>query len=139
MKFPFSLPSFLPSSVLALSPRVKNALPVALVVLVVISSAISAYFYREFDQIKRNPQKVAQEEQEALVAQVSKLMVLPENEIPTIATVSDPEKLKNQPFFAHSQIGDKVLIYTNARKAILYNPESNKIIEVAPVNIGNAK
>lgn len=49
----------------------------------------------------------------------------------------DPEKLRDQPFFANAQRGDKVLIYANAKKAILYNPPSNKIIEVAPVNIGN--
>ena len=66
---------------------------------------------------------------------VSKLMVLPTDETPTMATVSDPEKLKNQAFFVNAKVGDKVLIYTKARKAILFSPSQNKIIEVSPLNV----
>ena len=51
-----------------------------------------------------------------------------------MATVSDPEKLKDQPFFAKAQKGDKVLIYSNSQKAILYSPTEDKIVEVAPIN-----
>ena len=64
------------------------------------------------------------------------MIVLPEDEIPTVATVSDPEKLKEQPFFSDAKKGDKVLIYANAKKAILYDPMANKIVTVAPINIG---
>jgi hypothetical protein len=32
-------------------------------------------------------------------------------------------------------LGDKVLIYSRAQKAILYSPSKNKIIEVAPINL----
>jgi hypothetical protein len=89
--------------------------------------------------LKQNPQAVAQKETEALVAKVGKLVVLPAGETPTIATVSDPEALKDQAFFASAVKGDKVLIYTTAKKAILYSVSMNKIIEVAPLNIGNQK
>jgi hypothetical protein len=61
-------------------------------------------------------------------------MVLPADETPTIATVSDPEKLKDQPFFANAKKGDKVLIFSNSAKAILYSPTEDKIVEVAPIN-----
>ena len=96
----------------------------------------ATYFAKQFNELKLNPQKFVQEETQKLIEQVGKLVVLPEGEQPTIATVNDPELLKNQPFFAGAKKGDKVLIYTNAKKAILYDPVNNKIIEIAPVNIG---
>ena len=113
------------------------AFSLILLALVVASGAAAAYFYNQLNALKANPQSVAQNEATELVARVSKLIVLPEGEAPTIATVQDPEVLKEQPFFANAKKGDKVLIYTNAKKAILYDPVNNKIVEVAPVNIGN--
>ena len=68
---------------------------------------------------------------------VSRLIILPTDEEPTIATVADPDRLQDQPFFDNAKTGDKLLIYTNARKAILYDPVSDKIVEVAPINIGD--
>jgi hypothetical protein len=70
-----------------------------------------------------------------IVGMVGKLMLLPPDEMPTIATVSNPEKLKDQPFFSRAQYGDKVLIYTKSAKAILWRPETGQIIEVFPINI----
>lgn len=82
-----------------------------------------------------NTQEAAAESTQ-LTEEVGKLMMLPE-ENPTVATVTDAEKLKNQPFFIRAENGDKVLIYDNAKKAILYRPSAKKIIDVAPINIGN--
>jgi len=79
-----------------------------------------------------------QAEIDALVAEVGKLIALPSDEKPTIATVTDIEKVKDQPFFQNAQNGDKVLIYTNAKKAILYRPGEKRIIEVGAVNINQA-
>ncbi len=107
---------------------------VAIVVLASLAAAF--YFHSQLNQLKTDPQKAVQEESKDLIARVGKLIVLPEGEEPTIATVTDTELLKSQPFFTNAKKGDKVLIYTNARKAILYSPENNKIVEVAPINIG---
>lgn len=103
------------------------------------ASGTAYYFYMQFAKLQKNPQQVVQDETNKLLAQVSKLMVLPEGEMPTIATVNDPERLKDQPFFAKAKKGDKVLIYANAKKAILYDPVENKIVEIAPINIGAPK
>ncbi len=84
----------------------------------------------------QNPQVTANEEVAALVAKVGKLVVLPQNEQPVVATVTDISKLKDQPAFANAQNGDKILIYTNEKKAYLYDPAKNVIVDVIPVNIG---
>jgi len=75
------------------------------------------------------------EDTAALIAKIGELIVLPQGENPTVATVIDPELLRNQPFFANAKKGDRVLIYPIARKAILYDPVSNKIVEVAPIDV----
>jgi hypothetical protein len=86
-------------------------------------------------QKNANPEKAAKAEAEKLVASVGKLMTLPE-ELPIVATVVDPSKLQGQAFFANAQKGDRVLIYNQARKAVLYNPGENRIVDVAPLSIG---
>ena len=110
---------------------------VVAVLLLLGATGAASYFYKQLSEIKKNPNKVAQDETSATIAAVGKLMVLPTGEQPTLATVTDTSKLKDQPFFANSQNGDKVLIYTNAKQAILYRPSDNKIVAVAPVNIGD--
>jgi hypothetical protein len=108
-------------------------------VLVLIGAAASYYFYTQYkntQDILKNPNLATQKETSALITQVGKLIELP-NEQPTIATITDITKLQGQPFFAHAKNGDKVFIYTGVKKAILYDPTINKIIDVAPVNIGN--
>ncbi len=79
----------------------------------------------------------SQKELEQVIKKVSKLMILPEDETPTLATVTDPKKLEGQPFFAKAQAGDKILIYSNIKKVILYSPSMNKIIEVGGINLNN--
>ena len=108
----------------------------AVVVVLVLGGAIYYYLAKESNltvSTSSSEQEIA-----ALILKVGELIILPEGESPTVATVTNPELLRNQPFFANAKNGDKVLIYTRARKAILYNPASNKIVEVAPINFETA-
>jgi hypothetical protein len=70
-----------------------------------------------------------------IVSRVGKLMELPEG-VPTVATVTDVTKLANQPFFERAANGDIVLVYEDTRKAIMYRPSTNRIIEVATITLG---
>ncbi len=107
-----------------------------MVVIALAGAGSGYYFYHQYQVLKANPQAVTDKENAALVAKLGQLILLPANEQPTIATVADPSKLTDQPFFANAKTGDRVFIYTNAKKAILYDEVANKIIEVAPINIG---
>lgn len=109
----------------------KKYLGLILVLLVVVLALTSVYFYKKSVGVT---DKVSQEEVKSLVQKVSRLVVVPTDETPTIATVSDPEALKNQAFFIDAKKGDKVLIYSNAKKAVLYDPVADKIVNIAPLN-----
>ncbi|MBP6883886.1 MAG: hypothetical protein KBC06_01490 [Candidatus Pacebacteria bacterium] len=111
-------------------------LPFVAVFLLVTVVVIGGYFYKN-NISYNNPEAVNRTEIQMLTEEVGQLIVLPTNETPTIATVSDPSALKNQAFFADAKKGDKVLIYTNAKKAILYDPIIKKIVNMAPVNTGD--
>lgn len=105
----------------------------------IATSVPGVYFYMQYKSAQArlaNPSLFAQEETNKIIQSVGKLMMLPTDETPTVANINDKDKLANQPFFARAENGDKVLIYTNAKKAILYRASINKIIEVAPINIG---
>ena len=118
----------------------KNLLIPVAVIIALIAIIAAVYFFVQYQKTQNllaNPNISAQQEVKSLVAKVGNLIELPAGEDPTVATVSDKTKLADQPFFANAENGDKVLIYTKAKKAILYRPSTNKIIEVAPVNLGN--
>lgn len=74
-------------------------------------------------------------EKETIIEEVSKLITLPAGEIPIIATVTDADNLNSQPLFKDAQNGYKVLIYAQAKKAIVYDPVNKKIINIGPINI----
>ena len=116
--------------------QIRNPFVAIPLMLFVVAVVFAVYSYTQLAELRGDPQRVAEKEVEELVNRVGKLIVLPEGEQPTVATVSDVESLREQPFFAQAKNGDKVLIYTNARKVILYDPVKNKIVEVAPLNIG---
>ncbi|OGG03640.1 hypothetical protein A2W14_00670 [Candidatus Gottesmanbacteria bacterium RBG_16_37_8] len=146
-----SLPNSAPSSNIDLpiqssstnilkSLRLHPVILALIIILVIGVSTLAVYFfikYRNTQKYVTNPQLFAVEENNKILEKIGKMMELPD-EMPTIATISDKEKLKDQPFFAKAKNGDKVIIYTTARKAILYDPLSNKILDVAPLTVSSA-
>lgn len=116
---------------------VKIGFTVFIAILIFGSLGAAGYFYQQYKEIKDNPNKISTDEINSIASTISKFMDLPTDETPTLATVTDKEKLKEQDFFKKSENGDKILIYANAKKAILYRPSTEKIIEVAPLLIGS--
>ncbi|MCH7541707.1 hypothetical protein IH981_02950 [Patescibacteria group bacterium] len=116
-----------------------------LIILIIIVAVVAGGTYlfntsqkaqAELEKIKSDPNAILREANKILLEDVGKIVDLPKGENPTIATVTDEKRLSDQPFFAKAKKGDKVLIYTEAKRAILYRPSTNKIIEIAPVRIG---
>jgi len=114
----------------------KNIQILAGLLMLGIASIPSLYFYNKYKAAQRLLQdstQILQEEARLLQENVGKLILLPEGEEPTIMTVTDKEKLSGQEFFAHAKNGDKVLVYATAKKAFLYDPNANMVLEVGPL------
>lgn len=111
---------------------------IAIVALIIAIAAIgfATYQYSETQKLKtaEGQKQVSENEAKVLKDKVGKLIQLP-SETPTVATISDIKKLKDQPFFDGAKNGDKVLIFTEARKAIIYRESENKIINSGPIAV----
>lgn len=93
--------------------------------------------YQAEKALVNDPTLASQQEVKNIVAKIGTFMDLPTDEDPSVATVLDISKLKDQPFFKDAQNGDKVVIYSKKQMAILYRPSTNRIIEVAPISLSN--
>ncbi len=122
------------------SSKLKGKSLLVLALLLIIAIASSFYFYSKYHDVQnklKHPEVVVKTETQSLIDKVSKHAELPGGEQPTIATVSDVSKLAKQTFFANAKNGDKVMIYSKAKKAILYRMGEDRIINIAPLNINN--
>lgn len=97
-----------------------------------ISIVVNIYQYRQI-KLLENPQAFTERQLARYVRDIGTVIALPSDETPTLATVSDPEELKSQPFFANAEVGDIVLVYEQAKKAVLWRPSEKKLIEVSSV------
>lgn len=48
--------------------------------------------------------------------------------ITTLFVIDQPELLKRYPFFANAKAGDRLMIWANYRKTLLYRPSTNEVI-----------
>ena len=115
------------------APARLSPVVIVLAGLLLIAVSVAGYFYWQYRNSK--PGVAEAKETKALTETIGELMLLPEGEEPTLATVTDREKLADQPFFQKAENGDKVLIYSNSGRAILYRPSQKKIVDVTAVNV----
>lgn len=106
---------------------------VVVVVLLIIALGVVGYLFLKEKQRAESPTEVASEEGQRIKESVGKLILLPDDVEPTIATIVDIDKLKaeNSEFYKNASNGDKLLIYS--QKVIIYSPDKNIIINVAPI------
>jgi len=70
----------------------------------------------------------------SIKAAISQHYLLPTDEEPALATVTDVSKLSSA-LKAEAQNGDRLLIYQKHQQAILYRPNIDRVIAVTPVSI----
>jgi len=118
----------------------KKAVLISFILLILIAlggSGAGIYYYYQYQTLLRqtnDPNSVVKD----LLVKVGKLIDLPTGEQPTVATVTNPDLIKNQPFFTKAKKGDRVILYPNARLAILFDEQANKIVNFGTLNVGAA-
>ncbi len=100
---------------------------IAVAITLIVCAAIGAII---ISQIVDKPD--SKSEAQALVGRVEQLMFLPDEE-PTVATITDKDKLSDKVTFGKTENGDKILAFAKAQKVIVYRPSSNKIVTVEPL------
>ncbi len=116
----------------------KKSVVVAFLVLALLAvsgAGAGIYYYTQYRSLLSRVND-PQGEAKAVLEKAGKLIDLPTGEEPTIATVQDAEQIKSHPFFSKAQNGYRVILYTNARLAILFDEKNNKIINVGAINVG---
>ena len=66
----------------------------------------------------------------SLIEEVDQLIVLP-NEQPIVETIEEGDDVGDLPFKEVPIVGDKVLLFSEARKLILFRPSEHKLVDIA--------
>lgn len=97
----------------------------------IVSLIVAATSYAAYR--KASESRPEGSEAERIAEHISAFMELPDGEVPTLAIVTDREKLADQEFFDLAENGDQVLIYERAKKALLFRPSTGRVMNVAPI------
>ena len=114
----------------------KLPLIISGVIILLILLGILVYFSYQYLTLKNQMQNsplLTQQQILDLTKDAGKLIILPRG-IPTVYTITDVSKLKNQAFFQNAENGDKILIYANERKVFIFSPNRNILVNVGPLN-----
>lgn len=107
----------------------------ALLLLLILTSITFSQIRKKQNEFKtvNDPEK-AEKVSQTLKETVGKIYVLP-NESPKVATVVDKALLPDGQFYSNAQEGDKILIFEESRKIILYRPSINKVVDVGELQL----
>lgn len=83
--------------------------------------------------LAKDPAKKQATEAKEITRQLRRLVVLPNNQQPKIATIINAEvaRKQNRQFYAHANDGDVVVIF--GETAYIYRPKLKRIINMGPV------
>lgn len=101
----------------------------AVLALVVMYGLIMGMIYKNQMASKK---KAQQKEEQQIVDKIGKLLRLP-NETPIFTKVYNEKDFANNNLFRTVKKGDMILLFINAKQAIIYRPSTNQVIEVLPV------
>jgi len=124
--------------IIAEEPPKKKWKVLANILVVVVFLGLTAaagYLWWQYKKAAPSAQTATVADEASIIAEKIKNLTDLPLENPALATITDPTT--DQPLFSDALPGDKVLIYIQAKKAILYRPSSNEVIET--INLLSSK
>lgn len=109
------------------------------VLVVVLVLVVSGFIYNYLDTknklslLESNSSATTSQDNE-IVQKIRKYFDLP-NEEPEVKTVGDTSQLSKDEFFTRAKKGDKVIVFKQAKRAMLFRPSTGKVIEYTVVNL----
>ena len=128
-------------SSLSLSSLHKNLQNPFFLLVAIIALFFAYHYFRKYTELRDVVAHVTQQETNpatTVISAVDKHILLPANEQPVLAQVSDTRALAGNKFFRNALVGDDVLVYCRSELSILYSPSRDKIIEVLPQALSEA-
>ncbi len=116
--------------VINVRPKSKR---IAVLLLLVFLAAVVGYVV--FIMLAPDKALTDKQQMEQVRSAVSKHIILPVGEDPTLATVTNKNDLKDEFLKKNADTGDKILIYYKSLKVIIYRPEIDKLIATGPLEI----
>ncbi len=104
-------------------------------VILALLLAIAGYFFWQYLALKNDPGTANKETITRITNQVSGMLQVPAGEEPRVARITEPDTIKDQPFFVDAQKDDYLLVYQSAKIAILYREKDRKLINVDHVEL----
>jgi|TARA_B100002003_G_C14052737_1_gene506939 hypothetical protein len=90
------------------------------------------------EQLQTGNTQQNREAADRIIREVRKLIVIPEDVEPTVATIIDVETLRERnPFYSKAENGNHLVV--TAERAILYDSEKKIILDVVPVQVQQAQ
>lgn len=81
-------------------------------------------------------EELARREAEEVLARLGELVVLPDEQDPIIATITDQEVLAAESvFYADAVNGDRLIIFPQAQRAYIYSPTRHRVVNIGPLAI----
>lgn len=126
--------------------RRPRLLTVFLVLILLALAAGSFFLYQKYRDTQAQVDKLStvQGQQELSNTQVNELLgemraiiLLPSDEDPVVATITDINLLRDKDFYKDAQNGDRVVVFASAKKAYIYRPSEKKIINVGAFEVSN--
>lgn len=96
-----------------------------LIVAILVGASLLGYY------VVQHHQAAAMSANQRLIRDVSRQAVVPTDEIPSVTTVTDPAKV-NQQFLEGTKKGDKVLLYYQSSRAVVYRPSTDQVVNMGP-------